>query len=97
MSVLRVSFYNKIHTTMFTTYIKKFLEVNKAEKGIRSALKFSSINLIAKAFGYGRSVVIAVLLGFSLQTDAFFMSLSPYMHFLIFMNIFESIRVPELV
>lgn len=82
---------------MFATYIKKFLEVNKAERVLDAVIRSSVINLIARGLGYGRSVAIAVLLGFSYQTDAFFMALSLIGIFLIFVDVFDSIGVPELV
>ena len=73
------------------------VKANKAETVLEGAIRSSLLNLFARAFGYGRSVAIAILLGFSYQTDAFFMALSLIGLFLIFVDVFDSIGVPQLV
>jgi putative peptidoglycan lipid II flippase len=60
-------------------------------------LKSSLINIFARGFGYLQTWVIAVLLGFSYKTDAFFMALGLMGIFMTFINIFDSIGVPTLV
>jgi putative peptidoglycan lipid II flippase len=67
-------------------------------ESIRHAIvKTSTINLLARGFGYLKHLAIAILLGFSYQTDAFFMALSLLGVFLIFVDVFDSIGVPQLV
>jgi putative peptidoglycan lipid II flippase len=73
------------------------VKTSKAETVLEGAIRSSLLNLFARAFGYGKSVAIAVLLGFSYQTDAFFMALSLIGLFLIFADVFDSIGVPQLV
>ncbi len=78
-------------------YLRELFNPKRQEKVLEAVVKSSFINLIARGFGYFRSVAIAVLLGFSYQTDAFFMALSLMGIFLIFVDVFDSIGVPELV
>ena len=67
-------------------------------EAIRYALIRSSfLNLLARFAGYLKHLSIAILLGFSYQTDAVFMSLSLLGIFLIFADVFDSIGVPNLV
>ncbi|MFN3471947.1 MAG: lipid II flippase MurJ, partial [Aquificaceae bacterium] len=81
---------------MISSLIKAF-KSNRAETVLEGAIRSSLLNIFARAFGYARSVAIAVLLGFSYQTDAFFMALSLIGLFLIFVDVFDSIGVPQLV
>ncbi|MGC9109201.1 MAG: lipid II flippase MurJ [Caldimicrobium sp.] len=76
---------------------KIFIFSNKAETVKEALIKSSAINLIARGFGYFKNLSIAYLLGFSYQTDAFFMALSLLGLFLIFADVFDSIGVPNLV
>lgn len=69
----------------------------KPESIRHAIIKTSTINLLAKGFGYLKHLAIAILLGFSYQTDAFFMALSLLGVFLIFVDVFDSIGVPQLV
>jgi len=69
----------------------------KPESIRHAIIKTSTINLLARGFGYLRQLAIAILLGFSYQTDAFFMALSLLGIFLIFVDVFDSIGVPQLV
>ena len=78
-------------------YLRELFNSRRQEKVLEAVVKSSFINLIARGFGYFRSVAIAVLLGFSYQTDAFFMALSLIGIFLIFVDVFDSVGVPELV
>ncbi len=81
---------------MISSLIKAF-KSNRAETVLEGAIRSSLLNIFARAFGYARAVAIAVLLGFSYQTDAFFMALSLIGLFLIFVDVFDSIGVPQLV
>ncbi len=69
----------------------------KPESIRHAIIKTSTINLFARGFGYLKHLAIAILLGFSYQTDAFFMALSLLGVFLIFVDVFDSIGVPQLV
>ncbi len=70
----------------------------KGPESIKHALfRTSVLNLIARVFGYFKQVAIAVLLGFSMQTDAFFMAVSLIGIFMIFVDVFDSVGVPNLV
>ena len=69
----------------------------KPESIRHAIIKTSTINLLARGFGYLKHLSIAILLGFSYQTDAFFMALSLLGVFLIFVDVFDSIGVPQLV
>jgi Uncharacterized membrane protein, putative virulence factor, COG0728 len=69
----------------------------KPESIRHAIIKTSTINLLARGFGYLKHLAIAILLGFSYQTDAFFMALSLLGIFLIFVDVFDSIGVPQLV
>lgn len=83
--------------TSFKKILLTFL-FPKGQESIRHALiRSSALNLLARALGYFRQIAIAVLLGFSLKTDAFFMALSLMGIFLIFVDVFDSIGVPNLV
>ncbi len=85
MSILRFSL-----TSLFT--------LSKKPENIRYALIRSSfLNLLARFAGYLKHLAIAILLGFSYQTDAVFMALSLLGIFLIFADVFDSIGVPNLV
>ena len=78
-------------------YLRELFNTKRQERVLEAVVKSSLINLLARGFGYFRSVAIAVLLGFSYQTDAFFMALSLIGIFLIFVDVFDSVGVPELV
>lgn len=69
----------------------------KPESIRHAIIKTSTINLLARGFGYLKHLAIAILLEFSYQTDAFFMALSLLGVFLIFVDVFDSIGVPQLV
>jgi putative peptidoglycan lipid II flippase len=69
----------------------------KPESIRHAIIKTSTINLLARGFGYLKHLSIAILLGFSYQTDAFFMALSLLGIFMIFVDVFDSIGVPQLV
>jgi putative peptidoglycan lipid II flippase len=83
--------------------VKKFIDIKRLlipqqqEKVLEAIIRSSFINLATRGFGYLKQVTIAVLLGFNLQTDAFFMALSLIGLFLIFADVFDSIGVPNLV
>ena len=66
-------------------------------ESIRSALlKSSMINLLARGINYLRYVVIAVYLGFTFETDAFFLALSIMGVFLVAAAALETLGVPRL-
>lgn len=69
----------------------------KPESIRHAIIKTSTINLLARGFGYLKHLAIAILLGFSYQTDAFFMAISLLGVFMIFVDVFDSIGVPQLV
>ncbi|AAC06762.1 lipid II flippase MurJ [Aquifex aeolicus] len=77
--------------------IKSLLNIREQEKVLDALIRSSFINILARGFGYLKHVTIAVVLGFNLQTDAFFMALSLIGIFLIFADVFDSIGVPNLV
>jgi len=52
----------------------------KPESIRHAIIKTSTINLLARGFGYLKHLAIAILLGFSYQTDAFFMA-CPFLAF----------------
>jgi len=59
-----------------TKNLMELLNLSKEEKVFHAVVKSSFVNLLARGFRYIKNVAIAVLLGFSYQTDAFFMALS---------------------
>jgi len=77
--------------------ILTLFKIQKEEKVLDAVLRSSFINLLARLLGYFKNVAIAVLLGFSSQTDAFFMALSLIGILLIFGDVFDSVGVPNLV
>lgn len=82
---------------MINKLIKKLLPKNEPETVLQGSLRSSFVNLIARGIGYLRNVAIAVILGFSYQTDGFFMALTLMGIFLIFADVFDSVGVPQLV
>lgn len=73
------------------------LNLEREETVFDAIFRSSFLNLIARGFGYAKHLSIAILLGFSSQTDGFFMALSLLGIFLIFADVFDSIGVPQLV
>ena len=71
--------------------------LSKKETVLEAFIKSSFLRFFAKVFGYAKNVVIAVLLGFGPQTDAYFMSVSIAQLFLVFSDVFDSVGVPNLV
>jgi len=67
------------------------------ETVFQGILKSSFLNILARGFGYLKQVAIAVLIGFNLNTDAFFLALSLLGLFLTFTDVFDSLGVPNLV
>ena len=66
-------------------------------ESIRAALlKSSMINLLVRGINYLRYVVIAVYLGFTFETDAFFLALSIMGIFLVSAAALETLGVPRL-
>ena len=78
------------------TKIKKLLTPNK-ETVLQAIFRSSFINLFARLFGYLKQVTIAALLGFNLNTDAFFLALGLLGLFLTFTDVFDSLGIPNLV
>jgi len=67
-------------------------------ESIREAIyRTTFINLLARLFGYLRQLSIAILFGFNYHTDAFFMALSLIGIFIIFVDVFDSLGIPNLV
>jgi len=80
------------------TFFTNFFALSTKPEAIRYALIRSSfLNLLARFAGYLKHLAIAILLGFSYQTDAVFMALSLLGIFLLFAGVFDSIGVPNLV
>lgn len=67
------------------------------ESVLLGAIRSSIVNVLARGLGYFRNVTIAVLMGFSYQTDGFFMALALVGIFITFADVFDSIGVPQLV
>ena len=67
------------------------------ETVLQAIFKSSFLNLLARGFGYLKQVAIAVLIGFSLDTDAFFLALGLLGIFLTFTSVFDSLGIPTLV
>lgn len=72
-------------------------DLRKQEGVLEAVVRSSFINLLARGLGYLKNILIAVLLGFSVKTDGYFMALSLLGIFLIFADIFNSIGVPNLI
>ncbi len=77
--------------------MKGALLSSRAERVLEALLRGTFFNLLARAFGYFKNVAIAVLIGFGAGTDAFFMALGLLGIFLIFVDMFDSLGVPNLV
>ena len=77
----------------------ELLKVIKPSKEtvLQAIFRSSFINLFARLFGYLKQVTIAVLLGFNLNTDAFFLALGLLGLFLTFTDVFDSLGIPNLV
>lgn len=73
------------------------IKTNKEESVLDALVKSSFLNLISKIFGYFKNIAIAVLLGFGVGTDSYFMAFSLLGIFLMFSDVFDSIGVPQLV
>ena len=76
--------------------LKHLLKPSK-ETVLQAIFKSSFLNILARGFGYLKQVAIAVLIGFSLDTDAFFLALGLLGLFLTFTDVFDSLGVPNLV
>ncbi|NPA14033.1 MAG: murein biosynthesis integral membrane protein MurJ, partial [Aquificae bacterium] len=76
--------------------IKNLFRPSK-EGVIQAIFKTSALNFLARVFGYLKQVSIAVLIGFSFDTDAFFLALSILGIFLTFTQVFDSLGIPNLV
>ncbi len=76
---------------------KKYIFAPTKETVLQAIFKSSFLNLLARGFGYLKQVAIAVLIGFSLDTDAFFLAFSLLGLFLTFTDVFDSLGVPNLV
>jgi len=67
------------------------------ESILQAIFKASIINFLSKFFGYLRQLIIAVLVGFNADTDAFFLAFSLLGLFLIFTETFDTLGIPKLV
>ena len=76
--------------------LKNLVKPSK-ETVLQAVLKSSFLNILARGFGYLKQVSIAVSIGFSLDTDAFFLALGLLGLFLTFTDVFDSLGVPNLV
>lgn len=66
-------------------------------ESIRHALfKGTVINLLARVMGYLKYVLIAIYMGFTLETDAFFLAMAIIGFLGVFSNALESVGVPQL-
>ncbi len=75
--------------------IKKIIE--KKETLSEAIYKSSCLNFSSKFLGYLRYLCIAIFLGFNRQTDAFFIAFGLLKMFMIFMDTFNSVGIPNLV
>ena len=77
---------------------QRFLQLNRTyETVLQGILKSSFLNIFSRLFGYLKNVAIAVIIGFSFETDAFFMAISLIGLFMIFVDVFDSVGIPNLV
>jgi len=67
------------------------------ESILQAIFKASVLNFFSKFFGYLRQLIIAILVGFNTDTDAFFLAFSLLGLFLIFTEIFDTLGIPKLV
>ncbi len=74
-----------------------FYFFSRQERVREAVIKGSLLNGLARGLGYLRLFAMATLLGFSLETDLFFLAQSLGGIFLIFAQIFDSVGVPDLV
>ncbi len=66
-------------------------------ENIRHALiRGSAINLMARIMGYLKYVLIAIYMGFSAETDAFFLAMAIVGFLAVFANALETVGVPQL-
>jgi putative peptidoglycan lipid II flippase len=75
--------------------IKHFLEKKESVK--EAVVKSSGINFLARFVGYLKYLAVAVFIGFSQKTDAFFVAASFLGMFMIFVDVFDSVGIPNLV
>ncbi len=75
--------------------IKHFLEKKESVK--EAVVKSSGINFLARFVGYLKYLAVAVFIGFSQKTDAFFVAASLLGMFMIFVDVFDSVGIPNLV
>lgn len=78
-------------------HLLELINPKKGELILDALMRASIISASAKVFAYIKNIAIAVLLGFSVQTDAFFMALGLMGIFLIFVEVFDSLGIPNLV
>ncbi|HID79336.1 MAG TPA: murein biosynthesis integral membrane protein MurJ [Aquifex aeolicus] len=76
--------------------LKSFLTPSK-ETVLQAIFRSSFLNLLSRVFGYLKQVTIAVLIGFNINTDAFFLAMGLLGLFLTFVDVFDSLGVPNLV
>ena len=75
--------------------IKHFLEKKESVK--EAVVKSSGINFLSRFINYLRYLAVAVFIGFSQKTDAFFVAASFLGMFMIFVDVFDSVGIPNLV
>ena len=75
--------------------IKHFLEKKESVK--EAVVKSSGINFLSRFINYLRYLAVAVFIGFSQKTDAFFVAASLLGMFMIFVDVFDSVGIPNLV
>lgn len=73
------------------------IDSSEKETILEAVFRVSAINTLARIFGYFKNVAIAVLLGFNLETDAFFMAIGLIGIFLVVVDVFDSVGIPQLV
>lgn len=69
-----------------------------SSQSTRAAMVLSTVlNVLTRLTNYGRNLVIAFVIGYSLGTDAFFMATSLVGIFVLFADVFDSLGIPSMV
>jgi putative peptidoglycan lipid II flippase len=75
--------------------IRRFFDKKETVK--EAVVKSSGINFLTRFVGYLKYLCIAVFIGFNRETDAFFMASGLLGMFMVFVDVFDSVGVPNLV
>ncbi len=76
---------------------KNFSFFSKKESVQEALWKSSALSFLSRVLGYIKYLAIAVFLGFNSKTDDYFMAIGLLGLFTIFVDVFNSIGVPNLV